>query len=99
MRKLTTNDATISLDVPPEDDRPPGCFEAGVWEQNMHFVPWSKHKSEALAKKAAVRYAKRISATGSDTGGHLSWSGGVRDAESRIVWYSKDGEEQSREGY
>ncbi len=58
-------------------------YEAGVWEQNTGFVPWSRHSTEAAAKSRARKYAAQRIAP---TGGALSWSGGVRRPDGTVYW-------------
>lgn len=67
------------------DNPAKGRFEAGVWEQGKGFVPWSSHITEAAAKKAALRYAKKQK---QPTGGSLSWKGGVRRPDGSVMWFS-----------
>lgn len=66
-------------------------WAAGVWEQGAGLVVWSRHSSEVLARRAAVRYARRQH---QPTGGMLSWCGGVRGPGGPdITWYRADGTE------
>ena len=70
-------------------------FEAGVWEQYREedggdgLSVRSRHGRMDLAIKAATRYARESS---EPTGGPLSWSGGVRGPDGRVVWYDRAGE-------
>lgn len=63
-------------------------FEAGVWGQDRNFVVWSHHATAELAQKAARKYARQQKA---ETGGPLSWSGGVRGPDGAVTWYREDG--------
>lgn len=66
------------------------AWQAGVWEQGHGFVAWSAHRTEAAARRAAVKYAKQ--ATNQGAGGALSWAGGVTDPGGSVVWFDRDGE-------
>jgi hypothetical protein len=70
-------------------------FESGVWEQcgDEHgFVPWGRHRTEAAARKAAIRIAKELRASGPSTGGALSWAGGYRSVGQKPTWLNNHGE-------
>jgi len=66
------------------------AYEAGVWEQasdeDSGFVVWSYHSTEAMAMKAARRYAADLKEHGPATGGMLSWSGGYRHVDGPVTW-------------
>ncbi len=64
-------------------------YQAGVYEQNVGFVVWSRHSTETLARRAARRYARRNARI--KTGGALTWAGGVRFPDGTERWYSGDG--------
>lgn len=65
-------------------------WSAGIWEQNLGLVVWSRHATSEAAHRAAVLYAQRRRAM---TGGALSWSGGVRGPDGTVRWYQGTGEE------
>lgn len=75
-------------------------WAAGIWSQLDEdpawnpegFVAWSGHGTRDLAKKAAIRYAKRLLSGCQPTGGALSWAGGVQKAgETTVDWYDATG--------
>jgi hypothetical protein len=71
-------------------------WAAGLWSQSdegLHnpagFSLRSRHGTRALAEAAARRYARSQTAR---TGGSRTWSGGVRDPEGNVEWFTRDGE-------
>lgn len=74
------------------------AYAAGVWGQEQEaidgggLVVWSRHRSQALAVRAARKYARQQQRDGASAGGALSWSGGWRDADGRVRWIDSDGE-------
>lgn len=63
-------------------------YAAGIWEQGMGFVEWSRHATFALARSAAIKYAKRHK---SATGGALSWSGGIKGPDGVVLYLDRNG--------
>lgn len=61
-------------------------YEAGIWQQGVGFVAWSKHKTLDLAVRAARKYARGCTES---TGGAHSWSGGVRAPTGEVTWHAR----------
>lgn len=70
-------------------------YSVGEWEQHREeidgigFLARSRHSTEELARRAAIRLAKSFT---HPTGGALSWAGGVRLPSGEVRWYGRDGE-------
>lgn len=71
-------------------------FAAGVWgqqeerEDGVGLIVWSRHRTEAAARRAAIGYARR---KGPSAGGALSWAGGHRGPDGATRWLRADGTE------
>lgn len=73
-----------------KEKRTPFPYRAGVWEQSIGLLVWSRHRTQDAARGRAIRYARKQTAP---TGGTLSWSGGWSDLEGKIHWVDRDGVE------
>lgn len=64
----------------------PFDFEAGIWDPDAPRAVWSRHRTEAAAKKAARSYMLRRWKNGGSTGGRYSWSGWWARVDGPQVW-------------
>ena len=68
----------------------PFVYRAGIWEQNMGLVEWSRHRTKDEAIRRAIQIARKQTAR---TGGALSWAGGWADLDGMVHWVDRDGVE------
>ena len=60
-------------------------YDAGVWRRDCGFVVWSRHRSEAAARRAARKYANRPGVA------TLALAAGYRFCNDDVQWIDGDG--------